>query len=95
MLLLGWRGALVFVGLLGLPVAAAILWQSRILIDQARRPQAARPETVAALGCCSVIDAGRPELVLVVVAALLLLSLSCAGGARVGFRRAPMPVAAE
>ena len=39
MLLLGWRGALIFVGLLGLPVAATIIWQSRILIDQARRPQ--------------------------------------------------------
>src|SRR5215471_10668934 len=37
MLLVGWRGALIFVGLLGLPVVAAILWQSRILIDQARR----------------------------------------------------------
>src|SRR6201997_794589 len=36
MLLLGWRGALLFVGLLGLPVVAAILWQSRILTDQAR-----------------------------------------------------------
>jgi MFS transporter, FSR family, fosmidomycin resistance protein len=42
-----------------------------------------------------IIDAGRPELVLVVVAALLLLSLLCAGGARVGFRRAAMPVAAD
>src|SRR5437868_4477457 len=42
-----------------------------------------------------IIDAGRPELVLVVVATLLLLSLLCAGGARVGFRRAPVPVAAE
>src|SRR6516162_7790494 len=39
MLLVGWRGALIFVGLLGLPVVAAIVWQSRILIDQARRPQ--------------------------------------------------------
>src|SRR5499427_583631 len=39
MLLLGWRGALIFVGLLGIPVAATIVWQSRILIDQARRPQ--------------------------------------------------------
>jgi MFS family permease len=39
MLLFGWRGALVFVGLLGLPVVATILWQSRILVDQARRPQ--------------------------------------------------------
>ena len=42
-----------------------------------------------------IIDAGRPELVLVVVAALLLLSLLCAGGARFGFRRAAVPVAAE
>jgi MFS transporter, FSR family, fosmidomycin resistance protein len=44
MLLLGWRGALMFVGLLGLPVVLAIIWQSLILIDQARRP-ARRPET--------------------------------------------------
>jgi MFS transporter, FSR family, fosmidomycin resistance protein len=39
MLLFGWRGALIFVGLLGLPVVATILWQSRILVDQTRRPQ--------------------------------------------------------
>src|SRR5216684_3218658 len=39
MLLLGWQGALMFIGLLGLPVVATILWQSRILVDQARRPQ--------------------------------------------------------
>jgi MFS transporter, FSR family, fosmidomycin resistance protein len=39
MLLFGWRGALIFVGLLGLPVVATILWQSRILDDQARRLQ--------------------------------------------------------
>jgi FSR family fosmidomycin resistance protein-like MFS transporter len=246
MLLFGWRGAVIFVGLLGLPVAAMILWQSRILIDQARGPQsrAAEPKrgaglllsrsvlmffaffmvssmagagiqswlitilhqvhgvTLAAassaltgymvgqivgvllggwladrtarhlpfvvvltIGAAAVlllvggvalpqaatigvlfigglmtgasrtprdvmvkdaappgqigkvfgfvssgmslggaimpvpygmiIDAGRPELVLVVVAALLLLSLLCAGGARMGFRRAPVPVAAE
>lgn len=246
MLLLGWRCALIFVGLLGLPVAAMILWQSRILIDQARRPPSRAAEdrrgaglllsrsvlmffaffmvssmagagiqswlitilhqvhgvTLAAassaltgymvgqiggvlvggwvadrtdrhlplvvgltigaaalvllVGVVSfaeaatigvlfvaglmtgasrtprdvmvkdaappgqigkvfgfvssgmslggaimpvpygmIIDAGRPELVLVVVAALLLLSLLCAGGARVGFRRAPVPVAAE
>jgi MFS transporter, FSR family, fosmidomycin resistance protein len=42
-----------------------------------------------------IIDAGRPELVLVVVALLLLASLLCAGGARIGFRRVPLPVAAE
>jgi MFS transporter, FSR family, fosmidomycin resistance protein len=42
-----------------------------------------------------IIDAGRPDLVLVVVAALLLLSLLCAGGARVGFHPAPVPAAAD
>ena len=34
--LMGWRGALAAVGLLGLPVVAAILWQSRVLVDQAK-----------------------------------------------------------
>ena len=38
-LLLGWRGALLFIGLLGLPVVLAIIWQSRILIDQVRQPR--------------------------------------------------------
>ncbi|HMD66934.1 MAG TPA: MFS transporter [Stellaceae bacterium] len=246
MLALGWRGALIFVGLLGLPVVATILWQSRILIDQARRPQSraaqhpsgaglllsrsvlmffaffmvtamagagiqswlitilhqvhglpvaaaasaltgymigqiggvlvggwladrtdrhlpfvvgltigaaallllvgvvslTEPATIGVLFVCGlmtgarntprdvmvkdaappgqigkvfgfvssgmslggaimpvpygmIIDAGRPDLVLVVVAALLLVSLLCAGGARVGFRRAPVPAAAE
>jgi MFS transporter, FSR family, fosmidomycin resistance protein len=41
-----------------------------------------------------IIDAGRPDLVLAATAALLLLSLLCAGGARVGFRNAAMPAAA-
>ena len=244
MLLFGWRGALIFVGLLGLPVAAMIVWQSRILIDQARRPWSRVAEggaglllsrsvlmfftffmvsSMAGAGIQSwlitilhqvhgitlaaassaltgylvgqiggvllggwvadrttrhlpfvvvltiggaavlllvggvtlpqaatirvlflgglmtgasrtprdvmvkdaaprgqigkvfgfvssgmslggaimpvpygmIIDAGRPELVLVVVAALLLLSLLCAGGARVGFRRAPVAAAAD
>jgi FSR family fosmidomycin resistance protein-like MFS transporter len=39
-LLLGWRHTLILIGLLGLPVVAAILWQSRLLLDQ-RRPAAA------------------------------------------------------
>jgi FSR family fosmidomycin resistance protein-like MFS transporter len=244
MLLLGWQGALIFVGSLGLPVVLAIIWQSRILIDQARRPPTRATEggaalllsrsvlmffaffmvssmagagihswlitilhqvhglpiaaassaltgymvgqiggvlaggwvadrtdrhlpfvvvltigaaalllligvvslaeaaTIGVLFACGVltgasrtprdvmvkdaappgqigkvfgfvssgmslgaaimpvpygmiIDAGRPDLVLVVVAALLLLSLLCAGGARTGFVRAPEPVAAE
>ena len=37
-LLLGWRGALLLVGLLGVPVVATILWQSRILVEQRREP---------------------------------------------------------
>jgi FSR family fosmidomycin resistance protein-like MFS transporter len=41
-----------------------------------------------------IIDAGRPRLVLVVVAALLMASLLCAGGARIRFRRAVVPAAA-
>src|SRR6516165_9304561 len=48
-LLFGWRGALIFVGLLGLPVVAAIVSQSRILIDQARRPQSRVAEGGAGL----------------------------------------------
>ena len=42
-----------------------------------------------------IIDAGRPDLVLVVIAALPLLSLLCAGGACVGSRRVVVPGAAE
>jgi MFS transporter, FSR family, fosmidomycin resistance protein len=42
-----------------------------------------------------IIDAGRPELVLVVVAVLLLLSLLCAGGARIAWHRAPVAAAAD
>ncbi len=42
-----------------------------------------------------IIDAGRPDLVLVVVALLLLASLLCAGGARLGFRGTLHPVPAE
>ena len=42
-----------------------------------------------------LIDAGRPRLVLVVVAALLMASLLCAGGARIRFRRPLVPAPAE
>lgn len=38
---LGWRGALLTVGLAGVPVVLAILLQSRILVDQARGDAAA------------------------------------------------------
>jgi predicted MFS family arabinose efflux permease len=34
--LVGWRGSLLSVGLVGIPVVLMILWQSRILQDQAR-----------------------------------------------------------
>jgi MFS family permease len=36
LLVMGWRPALLILGLLGVPVVAAILWQSRILRDQAK-----------------------------------------------------------
>jgi len=36
LILMGWRPALLLVGLLGIPVVAMILWQSRILRDQAQ-----------------------------------------------------------
>ena len=42
-----------------------------------------------------LIDQGRPELVLVLVSALLLLSLLCAGSARSSAAVAPAPAAAE
>src|SRR5207244_911767 len=34
MLLIGWRSTLLLVGLVGLPVVASIVWQSRILVEQ-------------------------------------------------------------
>src|SRR5437868_10534601 len=40
MLAIGWRNTLLLVGLVGLPVVLAILWQSRILLDQKRAPRA-------------------------------------------------------
>jgi len=42
-----------------------------------------------------LIDAGRPDIVLVVVAGLWLVSLLFAGGAQTSGRRAPVPVPAE
>jgi MFS transporter, FSR family, fosmidomycin resistance protein len=35
MLIVGWRNALLIIGLMGLPIAAAVVWQSSILKDQA------------------------------------------------------------
>ncbi len=39
MALMGWRDAITLVGALGVPVVATILWQSRILNDQAHAPE--------------------------------------------------------
>ncbi|MBU8536291.1 MFS transporter [Falsiroseomonas tokyonensis] len=36
LLVMGWRPALLILGLIGVPVVLAILWQSRILMDQAK-----------------------------------------------------------
>jgi MFS family permease len=44
LLVMDWRPALLILGLIGVPVAGAILWQSRILADQARpRDRGAQP----------------------------------------------------
>ncbi len=48
LLTMNWRGALLLLGLLGLPVVGAILWQSRILSDQPK-VRAARPAGAATL----------------------------------------------
>jgi MFS transporter, FSR family, fosmidomycin resistance protein len=40
-LVLGWRQALLLVGAAGVPVVLAILWQSRMLVDQRQRPREA------------------------------------------------------
>ena len=42
MLLMGWRSTLLLLGLLGIPVVLAILWQSRILVEQTREVQQKR-----------------------------------------------------
>lgn len=39
MLLVGWREALVLIGLVGVPIVGMILWQSAILVEEAREPK--------------------------------------------------------
>jgi MFS transporter, FSR family, fosmidomycin resistance protein len=119
-LTIGAAALLLVVGVVSLPEAATIgvLFVGGLLTGASRTPRdvmvkdAAPPGQIGkvfgfvssgmSLGAAImpvpygvIIDAGRPDLVLVVVASLLLLSLLCAGGARIGFRRAPVPVAAE
>jgi MFS family permease len=73
--LFGWRGALATVGLVGIPVVGAILWQSRILADQVK-PKAAStgPTGVALL-------ASAPMLMFF----LFMLTSAMAGGAMQAF----------
>ena len=53
-LLIGWRGTLLLVGLIGIPVVLAILWQSRILNDQKRAPRSPRRSAGrSGASCCS------------------------------------------
>jgi FSR family fosmidomycin resistance protein-like MFS transporter len=58
MLLVGWRPALIILGLLGVPVVATILWQSHILVD--RTGQRRQGEKAAASGVKSLLT--RPIL---------------------------------
>ena len=57
-LLFGWRGALLLVGLLGVPVVLTILWQSRILTTSAASFRTAslgdapHPPRLPASECC-------------------------------------------
>ncbi|ATR19811.1 Fosmidomycin resistance protein [Roseomonas mucosa] len=72
--LMGWRATLALVGLLGVPVVAAILWQSRILADQAK-PRTARTATNAGAGGNLLLS--RPMLLF--FAFFLLSSMASSG----------------
>ena len=69
--LFGWRGALATVGLVGVPVVGAILWQSRILADQAK------PRTHDAGSSGIALLASLPMLMFF----LFMLTSAMAGGA--------------
>jgi FSR family fosmidomycin resistance protein-like MFS transporter len=49
MLFMGWRSALLILGLLGLPVVAAVIWQSSILKDEVRQKKKEERMTVRQL----------------------------------------------
>jgi MFS transporter, FSR family, fosmidomycin resistance protein len=49
MLFMGWRSALLLLGLLGLPVVALVIWQSAILKDQVKRESKAARMSVRQL----------------------------------------------
>lgn len=73
---LGWRGALGLVGLLGVPTVAAILWQSRILHDQAK------PRAAGAGGLSGVALLSSTPMLLFF---LFMLTSAMAGGALQAF----------
>lgn len=47
MVLFGWRGTLLAMGLVGIPLVLTILWQSRILHDQVRVPETTKKPAVS------------------------------------------------
>jgi FSR family fosmidomycin resistance protein-like MFS transporter len=49
MLFMGWRSAILILGLLGLPVVAGVIWQSAILQDEARKERRERRLTARQL----------------------------------------------
>ena len=48
MLLIGWRGSLILVGLIGVQVVLMILWQSGILVEEARQALPAKKPAAGA-----------------------------------------------
>jgi predicted MFS family arabinose efflux permease len=73
MLIIGWRLTLIFVGLLGLPVVAMILWQSHILVDQTKSRH--KEEEAATLSIRSLLT--RP--ILSMFAFFLVSAMATAG----------------
>ena len=73
MLLIGWRESLLLLGLLGVPVVLMILWQSGILVEEAR--QAAPAKKTAPIGAALLLT--RPVLFL--CAFYMVSSMATAG----------------
>lgn len=74
--MLGWRGSLLLVGLLGLPLVGAILWQSRILNDQAQ-PSGNGPKAAEGAPAGRALLLTRPMLLFFT---FFLLSSMAGGG---------------
>jgi MFS transporter, FSR family, fosmidomycin resistance protein len=78
-LLFGWRGALLLVGLLGVPVVLTILWQSRILTDQRRELQDREPRGRAAPAASSGVRMLLSRSVMMFFAFFMVSSAAGAG----------------